>query len=190
MKKSIRFLAISGLAAALAACGGGDDPVQTAATNVKVTASTATATQTASTLIASTTGTQTFTFASGVAAFGTTTSTAVDFNGTAASPTFKVTAGAGTAEGTLGFGSCKFTVTTSTIATMPVGTTFTVNPCEVQLNTTGAPVGSTSNVNTTLVLDTASSGTVATQVTVTTSGQVQINGETVGTVSVSTGTGT
>jgi hypothetical protein len=171
-------------AAALSACGGGDDPApaNVAAANATVPAS--------ATVVGSVSG-KSFAFGSGVPSFGTTATTTVTF-GTGTSPAFTIASGTSTATGATTFGSCIFTVAQSGFATGPLaaGSVLTVNPCTFAFDTagkvaSGAPV--TLNVN--LQLGTTSSAPQQVQATISPSGALSVNGQQLGTVAVRPVTG-
>lgn len=116
------------------------------------------------------------------------------FAGTGTAPTAAatITTAAGATTGTftanLSFGSCIFAVTASTFPAghrFALGQTITVNPCNINVATAGAQangVGVSRSVS--LVLGAAASSGASVTVGVNPGGQVTINGQTVGTVTL------
>jgi hypothetical protein len=182
-----KLLGIGALAVAalLAGCGGGDgDTPQLVSKDatVAVNASTSAAfTQKA------------FNFSSGVAEMGTTAPTTVTFTSNSTTPAFAIASGGNTATGTTTFGSCHFHVTDSTFpadSPLAAGKTVVVDPCGVTLDTSGvAANGVTATVSASLVLGTAASTNTSVTVNVDTSGQLTVNGTSVGTVVLTPVTG-
>jgi hypothetical protein len=172
-------------AALLSACGGGggDQPADIAASDTNLAANSTTAPAVANTA---------FAFPSGVTEFGTTSTTTVQFTNTSASPAFSIAASTGTATGTTTFGSCHFAVTaiTGTVGTLTVGSTVTVNPCNLNVATAGAVANGTATSRpVALVLGAASSANASATVGVSASGQLTLNGNLVGTVTLKPITG-
>ncbi|TWO72314.1 hypothetical protein FN976_06315 [Caenimonas sedimenti] len=157
-------------ALATASCGGGGDetPVVVAAADVKV----ATTQDTVKALSATN-----LSFPAGVPALGTTGPTALRIVAPAGAvtPTFNLDANGGTASGTMSFGSCVFTVSTSTIPSLPAGTVVRVDPCTINVDTSGDPAGQAIAQPVTLTLGTATSTEVTLTVTVSSTGAVTIN---------------
>ncbi len=135
------------LAAAIAACGGGNttpDLVAAADTKVAVNASTVAA------ILPSAGGTPfTATFPNGFSgvdatgkAVAITGSTQVAFTGTAAAPKFSLTKGGTTATGDVVFGSCSFKITNISGGILSegfdVGWVIKVDPCSINVATAGA----------------------------------------------------
>ena len=88
------------------------------------------------------------------------------------------------------FGSCIFLVTSSNIASIPVGSTITVPNCTLNVGTAGAPAtGATVSVPSTMTLGTSTSSPVNLPVTVSPTGTVTVGTTTVGTTTTVTGTG-
>ncbi len=174
-------------AAALVACGGGSStPVKVAAADATVAVSPTTGT--AATAAASG---EVFTFANGVAAFGTTAATTVQVtSGVGTAPAkFEIKSGTGVATGDYTFGSCIFTVKVSTIPSVVVGTTLTINPCTYSVPSSGQPAdGLVLNVNKRWFLG-SSSGTFPVKMTINPDGSVVLDGKSFGTVTVSNVTG-
>jgi hypothetical protein len=179
-------LALSFLAVGCGGGGGGDDgPIAVSRTNLPPVSVTTT--------LAEAVASQPFAFANGVPDFGTTSATTVTFAGTSAAPTFAIASGGSTASGALSIGSCIFTITSSTFpSTSPLrqGATITVNPCTLKVATLGAPAdGSTADRSVTLVLRNTDSTPRALPIRISASGEVTINGRTLGTVTLGTATG-
>lgn len=131
-----------------------------------------------------------FTFSSGVSAFGTSSSTSVTFTSASA---FSIASGGNTATGTTTYGSCIFTVATSTFpASSPLaaGKVVTVEPCQITSKVSGQqPSATATSTPTLLVLGTANSATVSLPTIIEPSGNVIINGTSVGTVTLAPTTG-
>ncbi|MDP1892433.1 MAG: hypothetical protein Q8K55_16215 [Gemmatimonadaceae bacterium] len=119
---------------------------------------------------------------------------ALSFGGTATVPTadMVITSPTGATVGTLGanvtFGSCIFAVTRSSFPAghaLALGQTITVNPCNLSMNTKGAVAnGQATSRSVALLLGTAASIGATVQVAVNAGGQIVLNGNTVGTVSL------
>lgn len=182
MKSSNIKLVFSAVAAAalLAACGGGSsDPVLVANADATV--------PTNATVASAVAGTA-FSFSSGVPALGTTGATTVAFTGTAAAPGFSVGSGGNTATGTAGFGSCIFVVSSSNFPAghaLAAGQTVTVNPCSLNIPTTGAVAnGVATSRSVALLLGAAASAGASVVIAVTSGGALTLNGSSVGTVTL------
>jgi hypothetical protein len=182
--KIISGLAVALTALVLSACGGGGgggEPVMVASSDTTLAASPTTTTAVSGTP---------FTFQSGVTEFGTTTPTTLTFSNNTADatkPAFSISTSTGTATGTTTFGSCHFAVAaiTGTVGSMHVGDVITVNPCNMKVNTAGATangVGISRSVA--LVLGAASSTNSTITIAVNPGGQLTINGNQVGTVTL------
>ena len=136
------------MVSALAACGGSDSPLPTIAVSGKdevVALNPATGAATIAAVVD-----KTFTFAA-VPTLATTSPTALKFTGGGATPSFAITSPEGSATGAMGFGSCIFRVATSSYpASHPLaaGKTVTITPCELSLDTSGAPANGVSNQTT------------------------------------------
>jgi hypothetical protein len=185
MHKNLKLsLAAVAAAALLAACGGGgDDTVAVAATDLTVAAAPQSTAAVANIP---------FSFAGGVPSFGTTATTTLAFTSTATTPAFRIDAGGNTATGTTRFGSCIFTVTGSTFTAphpLAANAVITINPCSIKIDTAGKAEGTTSTTEVELVLGTQSSLPATTQVTIAANGQVSINGQVAGSVTLREGTG-
>ncbi len=161
------------LAVALAGCGGGGDspaPLLVAAGNATVPAN--------GTVTAALAGTS-FAFPAGVPGLGTTGSTTLAFSGTAAAPGFAIASGGNTATGATRFASCIFAVSGSTFpAGHPLanGQTVTVNPCVININTTGVVAnGQPVSRAVGLVLGSALSAGAMIEVGVSATGQLVLN---------------
>jgi hypothetical protein len=166
-------------AAVLAACGGSDDePTMVVAGNTTLAANATTAAAVKDTP---------FVF-SAVPALGTTATTTVAFTSTATTPAFSIASGGSTATGTTTFGSCIFAITQSTFPAghaLAQGQTVTVNPCNMSVNTTGAVAnGVAQSRSIALLLGAASSNNAQATVGVNAGGQMTLNGNSVGTVTL------
>jgi hypothetical protein len=185
--KGLQVLLAVAAAGVLSGCGGGgsagNDVPAVATANTTVAVSSAVTGALVSTA---------FAFPSGVTSFGTTSATTVTFNDTTPIPAFTITSGGHTAIGTI-TGSCSFKIASSDFpAPSPLEEvkTVTVNPCNVKINTTGQVAnGAGQPRNVELVLGANASSVIPITVSVTASGQVTLNGATVGTVVLSNGTG-
>lgn len=177
MKKMV----LMGAFLAIAGCGGDDDPppALVAASNATVAAAPA--------VTAAVTNTQ-FAFASGVPDLGTTAATTVAFTSTATSPTFNITSGGQTATGTTTFGSCIFAVTQSSFpagSRLAQGATVVVNPCNINIQTAGLQAtGVSASRSVALALGSAVSAGSSLTVQVNPGGQLVLNGNSVGTVTL------
>lgn len=184
MKKMIGIGALC-VAALVAGCGGSDGgaPLVAASDTVLPTNGTT----------ASAVAQTTFTFDNGVAEFGTNAATDVTFTSASATPAFSISSGGNTATGTTTFGSCHFAVTTSNYPAghpLAQGNTVTVNPCNLKVGTAGAianGVGSSRAVA--LVLGAAYSANATIVVGVNPGGQLTLNGNIVGVVTLTPLTG-
>lgn len=181
MEKSLKAVFMVGAAALLVACGGGGGgtTVNAVTTDVALPANATTVAAVANTP---------FTFASGVPDLGTTGTTTLAFTSTATTPAFSIASAEGTATGTTTFGSCIFAVTQSTFPTghrLAQGTLVTVNPCNMSVGTAGAVAnGVAQSRSIALVLGAASSSSQAVSVGVNAGGQLTLNGNIVGTVTL------
>ncbi len=174
----LKFVALAAVSvAALAACGGGGDPVLVAAENATVSVAPAVTAAVANT---------DFTFASGVAALGTSAATTVKFTSTSATPAFSISSGGNTATGTTTFGSCIFVVSNSSFpAGHPLsnGQTVTVNPCSINISTAGGVAnGQTVPRSVALLLGAAASSNQSVQVAVSPNGNLTLNGNNIGVI--------
>jgi len=183
VKSYVSLVSSAVLALGLAACGGGgSEGAAVASSNTAVPASASTTAAVAD---------KSFAFSSGIPALGTTgTSTTLSFT---SDSKFAVTSGGSSASGVTTYGSCIFTVTSSTFtAPHPLalgGTPVRIDPCQIQLQTSGVTAGATTNTNATLTLGTLVSTPVLVPVVISNSGQVSIGNTVLGTVTVSTATG-
>lgn len=167
-------------AAVLSACGGGDDePAMVAASDTTLSVNTATAQALANTP---------FNFTNGVSDLGTTGTTTLAFTSTSTTPAFSITNGNSTATGTTNFGSCVFVVATSSFPAghrLAAGQQVTVNPCQVRLGTQGAPADSVARTRAAVfVLGTAASTGSSVTIAINPGGNVTINGQAAGTVTL------
>ena len=132
ISKTLQTLFLAASVAALAACGGGSTtspiPVVTSNTSIAINPSTGPA------FLQALNG-QTVSFASGVAELGTTGPTTISFSGSTFTVTETLTGK--TVTGPMTFGSCIFTATNSAIVAFAVGKTITVNPCSLEIPTSG-----------------------------------------------------
>lgn len=196
-----KLFTLTAMSAALVACGGGGVDQSVAAQAAQVTINSASSATIASIVSALGSGATfslpsaiTFANAGAGAAASTGVAPVITLSPTTvpgAFAAFSMTVNGGTVTGTVSGGSCRFRVITGA-GPFLAGETYVINPCTMAANTTGAPVGTTSNVNVTLNLagtSAPSSGTVAVQVTNTGNNQasVVINGVTL-TTTLPTGT--
>jgi hypothetical protein len=182
MNKLLSSVSLGLLTLVLYGCGGGNDGTAPKPAAVVPTATTLAATPTTVDAVA----TVPFTF-SAVPSFGTTATTTVTFTNTATTPAFSIASGSNTATGTTTFGSCDFHVTASTfVAPSPlaVGQTIIVNPCNINVDTKGEPAGVAQQRAIALVLGSAASTGTTVTVGVTAGGQLTLNGNAVGTVTL------
>ena len=175
------------VASTLVACsdGGGTAQVEAVKTDTVLPASPTTTAAVVNT---------TFDYPTGVPSFGTTTTTTVVFTNTATTPAFSITSGGNTATGTTTFGSCDFLITESTFlppSPLAVGNTIIVNPCNLNINNHGQLAngqGEQHSLN--LQLGDAFSTGEPITVNVNAGGQLTINGNPAGTVTLVPITGT
>lgn len=184
-------------AAALTACGGGDDPVQTTK-DIPAVAVTPANVATAKAAVTALTSAPAVTLPALTAKEGTAIPAGSTLKFTAApagsSATtlsgFELTSGGTTAKGILEAGSCRFTVTTAG-AGLVVGQVVTFDPCSIDFNTNGTPAnGTTQNVAVSIAFGGTSFSVPAVPVTVTVvNGQavVSAGGVTIGTGTLATG---
>src|SRR6185369_7810376 len=184
MNKTLKLVLALLASAFLAACGGSDEPAQVAAADASLAASPTTTAAVANTP---------FAFPAGVSSFGTTATTTVAFTNTATTPAFSIASGANTATGTTTFGSCIFAVTSSTFpagSPLAVGQTVTVQPCTINVSIKGqAANGVASTRSVALLLGAAASAGASVSVAVNPGGQLTLNGQSVGTVTLTPVTG-
>ena len=132
-----------------------------------------------------------FTFAGGIPEFGTTTSTTVTFTGTGT--TADIGAGAGNVlTTTVTFASCTFTPTAvSGTFTFPIGDPITIATCDMNISADNVAVGGSAETGSiSLILNAATSASVAADVALDGT-TVVVNGEaTDATVSATGATGT
>jgi hypothetical protein len=185
----VALAAIIAIAAIPAACKKSPTaPVLVAASNATVTANN-TVTQAVSGV--------SFQFAGGAGAMSSAVAgqnLAVTFTGTGTTTTtaFTVTSPSGATTGTFSanttFGSCIFAITSSTFPAghpLALGQTVTVNPCNLNVSSAGAVangVGTSRSVA--LLLGAASSAGSSVTVGVNPGGQLTLNGQTVGSVTL------
>jgi hypothetical protein len=179
MRKFLALALIAGTAL-LSACGGGsDDPPLVAANDAVLSVNPVAAVAVAQTP---------FSFPAGVPALGTTATTTVVFTSTASSPSFSIASGGATATGVTSFGSCIFVVTSSTFPTghpLAQGQTVTVNPCNLRIGTAGAQAnGVAQSRSIALLLGAAASANQSATVGVNAGGQLTLNGNSMGTVTL------
>lgn len=181
-----KFLISSLLVAMLSACADGDSlPALGVASNTTLATTAAAAGALAGT---------TFNFPSGVTELGTTGATTFAFTGSGAEPSFRISdSTGGTASGVTTFGSCIFRVTSSTFrapSLLVEGATIRVAICNINAATSGLPAtGVAANRAVSLLLGAAKSADVSVTVGVTAGGQLTINGQTAGTVTLTPITG-
>lgn len=187
MNKLLSSVLIGSLTVLLYGCGGGNDG-PAPATSVAAADTTLAATPTTVDAVA----TVPFTF-SAVPSFGTTATTTVTFTNTATTPAFSIASGSSTASGTTTFGSCIFHVTASTFpagSPLAVGQTLTVDPCNLKVNTKGEAANGVGQQRAiALVLGAAASSGATVTVGVNPGGQLTLNGNIVGTVTLTPVTG-
>lgn len=185
-KASLKWVLSATVAAAmLVACGGGSDPVDSVATSNTTLAANGT---TASAVTA-----VPFSFPAGVTELGTTAATTVTFTSSSATPAFSIASGGNTATGVTTFGSCIFTVSASTFPTghaLALGQIVTVNPCNLNVATAGAVAnGVAQSRSIALLLGAAASANASATVGVNAGGNLTLNGNSVGTVTLTYTTG-
>jgi hypothetical protein len=186
MKKILSLALAVFTAATLTACGGSSEPApaEVVAADAKLPANPTTTAAVANVP---------FTFPGGIADFATTSTTTVAFTNTSTTPAFSIASGGNTATGTTTFGSCIFAITASTFPTgsrLAKGNTITVNPCNINVGSAGLSangVGATRSVA--LLLGSAVSSGSAVTLSVNPGGQLTINGQSVGTVTLTPVTG-
>ncbi|HWI83888.1 hypothetical protein [Ramlibacter sp.] len=200
MKKTVALLLSFSVAAALVGCGGGGgggaaEPAPVAVVTAPVVLAAAPATTAA-------VANEPFKFPSGVTELGTTAPTTIVFSvpstgtgtGTTTTPAFTITSETYTAKGTTTFGSCIFKITESTFPAghkMATGNTITIHPCNIKVETAGMAVDApTQERNVALVLGSAASTGEPVPVDVNPGGQLTLNGNSVGTVTITFVTGT
>jgi len=187
MRRASQILLAMAAAVVLSACGSSDDD------GVTMVAASDTTLAASPTTTAAVAGTP-FAFPTGVPAFGTTSTTTVAFTSTATTPAFSISSGGNTATGTTTFGSCIFAITASTFPAghaLAAGNTITVNPCNMSVNTTGAVAnGVATTRSVALLLGAAASSGQSAVVQVNPGGQLTLNGQSVGTVTLTPVTGT
>lgn len=181
MKKTLAFVVALFATITLMSCGGGGG--EPPATEVAASDATLPANSTTAPAAANIP----FAFPSGVSSFGTTSTTTLTFTNTATTPAFSIATNTGTATGTTQFGSCIFAVQaiTGTVGNLKVGDTITVNPCNMNVNTKGAVAnGVATSRSVALVLGAASSAGATVTVGINPGGQLTLNGNQVGTVTL------
>jgi predicted small lipoprotein YifL len=187
MKKLLASLFAIIVAASLTACGGGggEPPAtQVAAADTSLPAN-ATTTDAVTNIP--------FSFPAGVTEFGTTGTTTVAFTDTSTTPAFSIVSGAHTATGTTTFGSCDFKVVASSFPTgsrLAQGQIIVVNPCNINVSTHGlAATGVAATRSVALKLGAAVSSGASVTVSVNPGGQLTLNGNSVGTITLVAVTG-
>jgi hypothetical protein len=183
MRASWKLAGVLATALMLSACGGSDNPTNTATSDTTVAVNGASVSALAA---------QGMTFAGGVSEFGTTADTTVALSG-GASPAFTIGDGTGTASGPLAFGSCIFKITASTFpaaSPLGVGKTVTLHPCNLNAATAAATAdGLPADRDVRLVLGTHTSSPRKLVVVISADGTVTISGTSVGSVTVKPVTG-
>ena len=127
-----------------------------------------------------------------VPALGTTAHTTHVLSRNPAAPSFTITSTAGEVrQGTLRFGSCYFTVTVANPQVAPwiVGNEIPVTPCDFVIDSSGTQVGSTTSGPLALVFGGTSMNSPTVTYSITSSGQIQVNGVTIDNVTVTQVTG-
>ena len=187
MQKTFRLLLAVAAVALVTACGGGGSPAPVAQVAKTDTALPASPTVTAAVLNTA------FAFPAGVSSFGTTATTTVAFTGTSTTPAFSISSGGKTATGTTTFGSCIFTITSSTFlppSPLAVGNVVTVEPCYLDLETQGQAANSVSQTrDMSLWLGSTESTETPISVSLSPAGQITINGQSGGTITLAPVTG-
>ena len=118
-----------------------------------------------------------YTFPAGVPEFGTTAATTLQFTSGGNTPTFSISSGGTTATGVTSFGSCNFTITGVSGVTGPltVGRVIRVDPCQLNVATSGlAAIGSSTSRNTSLLLGRSNSNGVLLPFNINANGDVTI----------------
>lgn len=180
MKISFKWAGILVTAFALYGCGGGgsEAPVMAVAADAQVPAAAA---------VTAAVVDVPFTFTA-VPALGTTATTTIAFTSTATTPAFSIASGGMTATGVTTFGSCIFAVTSSNFPAghaLALGQTVVVNPCNLNVNTTGAVAnGVATSRSVALLLGAAASAGSSVIIAVTSGGALTLNGNNVGTVTL------
>lgn len=181
LKRVVAALAIS----AVAACGGGGGPttVRLATDAGPITLGAATGVTVATAL-----NNQAIVFPAGIpglAAVGAPATLTFTNNGT----TFTATGAGGTVTGNTTFASVNFIVITSNVIGIPAGT-YGPFPFTIDFDTAGtAANGSVSQVRTSIIINGGSSGTFFLGLTVTSTGELLLNGQNIGSVTLNTTTG-
>lgn len=187
MNKTVTLLLSFVMAAGLVGCGGGGggggggEPAPVLVVPADVTLAASPATTAAAVNVP-------FTFSAGVPELGTTGETTLAFTSTSSTPTFSIVSGGNTATGTTTFGSCIFKVTASTFPAghrLAVDQEVTINPCNIKLDTQGAPADSVARQEAAVfILGSAVSTDSTVTVTVNPGGSITINGQAAGTVTL------
>lgn len=135
---------------------------------------------------------QTFTFPGGGAAFSPVLAgqtVALTFSNTSsATPTATFGVGSGQFTATTTFGSCIFTVTSSNVSGLTVGQVLTVNPCLINVGLSGKTIGVV-QVPLSVIIGGTRSTPITVAVTVAPNGTVTLGNKTLGTVTITTGSG-
>lgn len=190
MKK--RFLLVFALASAfiLAACGDGGDDNRTlfAAQDLTVDANSFT-----DPAVVKAFKNEVFVFPNGVQEFGTTTPTTVVIQDTATAHTFTITSAQGTASGELEFGTCIFLIKQSTFAPpspLAVGNRIVIPNCKFEVRTRNTPANDQPfERSVRWLLSNAVSNDTSVEVRINGGGRVTVNGQSIGTVTLSPVTG-
>lgn len=185
MKKRVLLVSALMSAMVLAACGGGGEEESPAVASSDLTLS-------VNASVAPALENEVFTF-SAVPAFGTSTTTTVEVT-EADGPTdsFRIASGGASASGVLEYGSCIFRITQSTFpadSPLGVGKTVTVSTCVVKVFTKGKPADQAVGMSATLQLGSAVSQSTTVTVEIKENGQVVINGDSAGTITLAPATG-
>lgn len=180
MKKLLGVIIAVAAGVVISACGGGGSDQPLAAASNTTLAANPTTTAPVVNLP--------FSFPQGVPALGTTGSTTVSFTSTSTAPQFRIDTTTGSATGVTSFGSCIFAVTavSGTVpSSLAVGQTITVNPCNLNVGTAGARANGVATTRSiALVLGAAASANSSVTVGVNPGGQLTLNGNLVGTVTL------
>lgn len=200
LNKFVLGMAIAAGSLAVVGCGGGDDPLPTAASNAVQTVSAATA-PASKTLVASIAGTSGVSFAiptavtvggATIAAGSTLTLAPTTSTSAGAIGTFTLASTGKSVTGEVEGGSCKFVVKTISPNPHPdgwvVGQSYAITPCNLTLPTKGTTAGTATLTPTLALGSTVVTATKTVAVTVSSDGKLQVNGTTIdATVTLSTG---
>lgn len=194
MKSTVSLVLAFFTAAALVGCGGdggggggGAEPTPVAVVPGATTLAASSTTTAAVTAIP-------FTFPAGVPELGTTAATTITFTNTATTPAFTIASGGNTASGITTFGSCIFQVITSTFPAdhqLAAGKTKVIENCSIKVDTAGVHLDALAEDRTVqLLLGGSESTGERINIDVNPAGQLVVNGQVVGSVTIVLVTGT